>query len=184
MKKFLLFIAFLMPMALLAQENEEKSSSKTVEFLSKDGSFFKKEFYDQPTIGISYNKIGCQILIITDMKTNEKIGCLRLTTYSGEDSYIGTLDSDEIDACIQCLDKIQSDISLTTPETYTEAEYKTRDDVSIGTYWNDKKKEWINYVQTKRYSRSMSTVDKMNLPKLIQNMKDAKDIIIEKTKAK
>ncbi len=182
MKYFIFIIALLMPITLCAQENEEKSSSKTVEFLSKDGSFLKKEFYDQPTVGSSYNRIDCQVLIITDMKTNQKIGCLRLTTYYGEDEYIGTLDTDEIDACILCLDKIQSDISISTPGTYTEAEYKTRDDVTIGTYWNDKKKEWVNYVRTKRYSRSMSTVDKSNLPKLIQNMKDAKEIIVEKTK--
>ena len=66
MKKLLLMIALMMPMVLLAQEQKEKSSSKTVEFLSKDGSFFKKEFYDLSTVGSSYNKIDCQVLIITD----------------------------------------------------------------------------------------------------------------------
>ena len=39
MKKLLLLIALMMPIALYAQEQKEKSSSKTVEFLSKDGSF-------------------------------------------------------------------------------------------------------------------------------------------------
>ena len=187
MKKLLLLIALLMPMALLAQEQKEKSSSKTVEFLSKDGSFFKKEFYDQPTVGGSYNKIDCQVLIITDMKSNEKRGCLRLTTHypssSGNDDYIGTLDPDELDACVMCLEKIQSDITPTTPATYTEAEYKTRDGVQIGTYWNRRKSEWVIYVQTKNYtSRSMSTVDTSNLPSLIQNLKDAKGMIVAKCK--
>lgn len=187
MKKFLLLIVLMMPIALFAQEQKEKSSSKTVEFLSKDGSFFKKEFYDQPTVGGSYNKIDCQVLIITDMKSNEKRGCLRLTTHyptnSGNDDYIGTLDPDELDACVMCLEKIQSDITPSTPITYTEAEYKTRDGVQIGTYWNKRKNEWIIYVQTKSYtSRSMSTVDTSNLPSLIQNLKDAKKMIVDKSK--
>lgn len=186
MKKILLFIALLMPMVSFAQDQKEKSSSKTVEFLSKDGSFFKKEFYDQTAVGSSYNKIDCQILIITDMKSNEKRGCLRLTTHypsGSNDDYIGTLDPDELDACILCLQKIQTDIATTTPEVYTEAEYKTRDGVQIGTYWNSKKKDWVIYVQTKSYtSRSMSTVDLSNLPNLIQNLNDAKETIKNKTK--
>lgn len=187
MKKLLLLIALMMPIALYAQEQKEKSSSKTVEFLSKDGSFFKKEFYEQPTVGGSYNKIDCQVLIITDMKSNEKRGCLRLITHypssSGNDDYIGTLDPDELDACVLCLEKIQSDITPTVPATYTEAEYKTRDGVQIGTYWNKRKNEWIIYIQTKSYtSRSMSTVDTSNLPNLIQNLKDAKEMIVTKCK--
>ena len=187
MKKVLLLIALMMPMVSNAQEQKEKSSSKTVEFLSKDGSFFKKEFYDQPTVGSSYNKIDCEVLIITDMKSNEKRGCLRLKTHyptsSGNDDYIGTLDPDELDACVMCLEKIQSDITPTEPSTYTEAEYKTRDGVQIGTYWNKKKNEWIIYVQTKSYSsRSMSTVDASNLSSLIKNLKDAKEMIVTKCK--
>ncbi len=187
MKKLLLLIALMMPMVLLAQEQKEKSSSKTVEFLSKDGSFLKKEFYDLSTVGSSYNKIDCQVLIITDMKSNEKRGCLRLTTHypasSGNDDYIGTLDPDELDACVMCLEKIQSDITPTKPSTYTEAEYKTRDGVKIGTYWNDKKSNWIIYVQTKSYTgRSMSTVEMSNLPSLIQNLRESKDMIVTKCK--
>ena len=170
-----------------SQEQQEKSSSKTVEFLAKDGTFFKKEFYDLPTVGSSYSKVDCQVLIITDMKTNEKRGCLRLTTYYSSsvsnDDYIGTLDPDELDACIICLDKIQTDIATTTPETYTEAEYKTRDGVHIGTYWNDRKKEWVIYVQTKNYTtRSLSQVSSANVPVLIQNLKNAKQMIADKTK--
>ena len=187
MKQFLFLIALLIPVVSYAQESKEKSSSKTIEFLSKDGSFLKKEFFDLPTVGSSYNKVDCQLLIITNMKTNDKIGCLRLTTHyptsSGNDDYIGTLDPDELDACVMCLEKIQSDIIITTPDTYTEAEYKTRDGVEIGTYYSEKKKNWIIYVKTKGYtSRSMSTVESTNLPVLIQNLKDAKTQKKKKTK--
>lgn len=191
MKKLLLLIALIMPMALLAQEKQEKekSSSKTIEFLSKDGSFLIKEFYDLPKVGTSYDRIDCQVLIITDMKSNEKMGCFRLTTHypsgSGTDDYIGTLDPDELDASVMCLEKIQSDILSTTPTVYTEAEFKTRDGVQIGTYWNKtkNKSEWVIYVKTKNYtSRSLSSVDVSNLPNLIQNLKDAKEMIVAKCK--
>lgn len=188
MKKFLmlLVIVTLSLTTAFAQEAERKSASKTVEFLSKDGSFFKKEFYDLPTIGNTYDKVDCQVLIITDLKTNEKRGCLRLTTYYrssvANDSYIGTLDPDELDACIMCFEKIVSEITVAPATTYTEVEYKTRDGVQLGTYWNDKKSEWRTYVQTKAYSScSMSSVSNDNVSSLINNLKRAKQMISDKT---
>ena len=189
MKKILIFvvIATMSLTTTFAQETaEKKSASKTVEFLSKDGSFFKKEFYDLPTVGSSLNRVNCQVLIITDLKSNEKRGCLRLTTYYSSsvsnDSYIGTLDPDELDACIMCFEKIVSEITVSPATTYTEVQYKTRDGVQLGTYWYDKKSEWITYVQTKDYSpRSMSTVSKDNVASLINNLKQAKQMIAEKT---
>jgi hypothetical protein len=187
MKKIIIVLALIMPMLLCAQEKEEKSNSKTLEFLSKDGSILKKEFYDLPEVGTSYNKTQNQVLIITNMKTNEKMGCLRIiTTYpssSGNTDYIGTLDPDELDAAVLSMEKILNEILPTTPTTYTEVEYKTRDGVEIGTFWKEKKSEWTIYIKTKSYtSRSMSTYKSDELAKLIKNLKDAKLMISEKTK--
>ena len=97
--------------ATFAQEAENKTASKTVEFLSKDGSFYMKEFYDLPYVGGgSYKKVECQVLFVTDLKSNKKLGCLRLTTYDTQsafiNAYIGTLDLAELDACIMCFEKI------------------------------------------------------------------------------
>ena len=70
-----------------------------------------------------------------------------------------------------------------TAETYTEVEYKTRDGVQIGTYWSEKKNEWTLYVQTKRYSsRSLSSFKSDELTTLIDNLKKAKQMIVDKTK--
>ena len=187
MKKIIIVLALIMPMLLCAQEKEEKSNSKTLEFLSKDGSILKKEFYDLPEVGTSYNKTQNQVLIITNMKTNEKMGCLRIiTTYpssSGNTDYIGTLDPDELDAAVLSMEKILNEILPTTPTTYTEVEYKTRDGVEIGTFWKEKKSEWTIYIKTKSYtSRSMSTYKSDELAKLIKNLKDAKLMISKKTK--
>ncbi|MBE6260706.1 MAG: hypothetical protein E7107_07765 [Prevotella sp.] len=188
MKKILFVVVLLMPMFLNAQEKEEKSNSKTLEFLAKDGSVLKKEFYDLPEVGSSYNRTQNQVLIITDLKSNEKRGCLRIiTSYSsstsGVNEYIGTLDPDELDAATVSMEKILNEIIPTTPETYTEVVYKTRDGIQIGAFWKEKKKEWTIYIQTKSYSsRSMSTYKSEELATLIKNLKDAKQLIIEKTK--
>jgi len=187
MKRLLIVLALMMPMFLNAQEKETKSNSKTLEFLEKDGSILKKEFYDLTTVGKSYNATENQVLIITDLKSNEKRGCFRITTKyptsSGTDEYIGTLDPDELDAAILSLEKILNDIIPNSVETYTEVNYKTRDGVTIGTYWNEKKKEWTLFVQTKSYtSRSMSTFKVDEITTLVNNLKAAKQMIVEKTK--
>lgn len=70
-----------------------------------------KEFYDLPYVGGgSYKKVECQVLFVTDLKSNKKLGCLRLTTYDTQsafiNAYIGTLDLAELDACIMCFEKI------------------------------------------------------------------------------
>lgn len=185
MKKYLIFtllVAMLSVNAYSQEQQQEKSQSKTVEFLSRYGSFYKKEFFNLQTIGKSIDRIEFQVLIITDMKTNSKMGCLRLEKYFGDDSYIGTLDQDELDACIQCIEKIQADIINNNPDTYTEVEYKTRDGVSIGAFWSNESK-WEIYIQTKKYSsRSMTFVNAESIPKIIDNLKKAKEMIVEKTK--
>ncbi len=187
MKRLLIVLALMMPLFLNAQEKETKSNSKTLEFLEKDGSVLKKEFHKLPSVGKSYNKTDNEVLIITDLKSNEKRGCFRITTKyptsSGTDDYIGTLDPDELDAAILSLEKILNDIIPNTPEIYTEVEYKTRDGVQIGTYWSDKKNEWILFVKTKSYSsRSMSTFKSDEITTLVDNLKQAKQMIVEKTK--
>ena len=187
MKRILFVLALMMPMFANAQEKEEKSNSKTLEFMTKDGFAFKKEFYDLPEIGNSYNKTQNQVLIITNLKTNEKRGCLRITTNypsgSGNIEYTGTLDPDELDAATMSTEKILSEIIPTTPSTYTEVEYCTRDGVEIGVFWKEKKSEWTIYIKTKKYvGRSMSTFKAEELALLIKNLKDAKHMIDEKTK--
>lgn len=188
MKKLLIILALMMPMFLNAQEKETKSNSKTLEFLAKDGSIFKKETYKLPSLGKGYDKITNEVLIITDLKTNEKRGCFRITTYYtsstySTDEYIGVLDPDELDAAIMSLEKILNDIIPNEAETYTEVTYKTRDGVQLGTFVNSTGKEWTIYVKTKSYtSRSMSTFKSDEITTLIDNLKKAKEMIAEKTK--
>lgn len=167
------------------KKEEEASSSKTLEFMAKDGSLLVKEFYDLATI----KGVKCQVLIIKDIVANKKIGCLRLETAyyssysSSPDTYIGTLDSDEIDACIKSLKYLKDNLLSQPADTYTEAGYKSRDKVEIGAFYSVEKQNWSAYVQTKSYTtRSMKFFDANNLDSLASEMEKAKELIAEKTK--
>ncbi len=184
MKKVLLsFLLIGISIFSFAQETpkEPESQSKSVEFLSKNGSFILKEFYDVGKV----KGVTCQVLIMTNIKDNTKMGCLRLeTTYSSSyttDSYIGTLDVDELDACIQSLEYISNNLLPTTPAVYTEAEYKTRDKVRLGAYYNERKAAWSAFVYTTYSSRSCEFLDSSNITSLITIMEKAKNLIKEKT---
>ncbi len=97
----------------------------------------------------------------------------------GTDTYIGTLDSDEIDAAIKSLKYIAETLVLTSPETYTEVEYSTRDNMQIGAFTSDG--TWEVYVQTKSYtSRSMSTIKADKINEFIGYLEQSKQLITEK----
>lgn len=188
MKKFALIFATMLccsvAFAQSAKDDAEKTTSKTLEFLAKDGSFNVKEFYDLGTV----KGIQCQVLIITNVVKNEKIGCLRVekdyySSYSSSsDSYIGTLDYDELDACIKSIDYIKETLLPSQPEVYTESQYKTRDNVQVGAYFDTKKKTWTAFMYTKGHtSRSAAFFDSSNLTELSEIMARAKEMIKEKT---
>lgn len=186
-KSILLAIAaiFMACATSFAQQKEEESASTTLQFMKTSGSFMVKEFYDLATI----KGVACKVLIITDVVSNKKIGCMRLeTTYrssynSSPDTYVGTLDADELDACIRSLSYLKDNILSKDAETYTEAQCTSRDKVEIGAYFNESKKKWTAYVQTKSYTtRSMEFFEADNLEALAAEMEKAKAMILEKTK--
>ena len=183
MKNILFTLMLILSIPCFAQQNKaegEKSKSKAVEFMSQSGTLIRKDFYD-----IHKDKYGvtCQVLILTNIVNNKKSGCLRLKTeyFSsvGTDTYIGTLDSDEIDAAIKSLKYIAETLVPTSPETYTEVEYSTRDNMQIGAFTSDG--TWEVYVQTKSYtSRSMSTIKADKINEFIGYLEQSKQLITEK----
>lgn len=185
MKKvtLLLLLSIFVSASSFAQAKDEvpESKSKAVEFMTADGSFLVKEFYDLQKI----KGVECQVLIMNNVVSGKKMGCLRLETqypsqYSN-DSYIGTLDSDELDACIQSLEYIKNTLLPSAPAVYTEAEYKTNDGVKFGAYYN--KGKWTAFVYTKSYtSRSAVFLDVENIDSFIAVMQQAKTMIENKTK--
>lgn len=184
MKKLFVFILLAFTTLVSYSQDvpkEPESKSKTVEFMSKDGTFFSKELFDIKKI----KGVNCQVLILTDLVTKKKMGSLRLeTSYSSQyssDTYVGTLDQDELEACIKSLEYLVSEILPSTPETYTEVQYSSRDGVKFGAYSDSKKNKWQAFVYTKSYtSRSAEFFDASNITELIEVMKTAKQMISEK----
>ena len=186
MKKLVLFLslAFLSVCSFAqdkVKEDVPESKSDAVAFLTKEGTFLKKDFYDLKTVkGVEF-----QVLVMTDVNNGKKIACLRLITkYKGSyssDTYIGTLDYDELDECINALTHISNVLMPTTPETYTEVSYKTKDGVEIGAYCEAGKNKWTIFVKTKSYtSRSTEWFGSDNLPILISRLTEAKEMILLK----
>lgn len=179
MKKVLLVLAvMLLAISANAQtdKQEEASKSEIVKLLQKDGVLLRKDFYD---IG-KVKDVTFQNIIITDISTGEKTGALRLETsyYSslGTDTYIGTLDFDELEGCIKSLTYIKDNIITSLPETYTECEYKTKDGVSIGAFVRTTKKErkWNIYIRTRSYTnRSQELLEPDNLVEVIALLNQA-----------
>lgn len=182
MKKFFLFLSIMLSINVFSEEHT-KSESKTVDFLSENGTFIQKEYYELPKVkGIEFS-----VLVLTDLMSTRKMGCLRLKTkeyktYSTQE-YIGTLDADEIDACLQCLNLLKDKVITSSPSVYTETEYKTRDGVIVGSFYNTSKSQWTAYIQTKSYiQESFTSINSDNIPEIIDRLKQAKIIIAEKAK--
>lgn len=183
MKKFLSIAALMFAIVFSASAQESKDSepaskSTTVEFLAKDGTLLQKDFYPLGAV----KGVDCEVLIITDVLDGTKVGCVRLeTTYRSQyssDTYIGTLDADELDACIQSLNYIKNDVLNTKPDNYVEFTYSTKDGVRIGAFYNQTKATWTTYVRTKSYtSRSAEYFSSDNLDTLISTLESGKRII-------
>lgn len=188
MKKFVLCcfaICFLFGNAMAQEETgkSKPSESRALAFMESSGTFVKKEFYPLSTI----SRVKYDVLILTNLLNNKKIGCLRMTiTYSSSystDEYVGTLDFDEIDACVQCLSKLQNEILPTQASVYTELTYKSRDGVEVGAFYSEKKQQWEAYICTKGYTmRSAEYFNSESIPEIIANMQQAKTLITEHTK--
>ena len=178
MKKFLfsLLVAVLAIPAFAQSLEKDKSDSKAVAFSSRQGALITKVFYP---IG-DVKGVNFEVLLMVDELKQEKIACLRLKTYSSvtEDDYIGTIDADEIDACMQSLAYIKDKLLPTTPEMYTECEYKSKDGISMGAF--SCSKGWSSFDYTKSYtSRSAKFLKEEDLPVIIEKLSEAKQKIAE-----
>ena len=184
MKKLFILLVFLCSVAVSnAQEKEaEKSQSKAVLFEKSIGSLIRKDFYNLPKVSDVENNV----LILTDILTGTKIGCLRMETKpfsSSNETYVGTLDFEELDAVIKSISYIKETILPTTPDVYSEIVFQSKDDVKLGTYFNEKTKKWVVFIYTKSYtSRAATFCDETELSEMIEIMKTAKSKIQELTK--
>ena len=162
--------------------NDKESKSKAVQFMERDGSLLKKEYHNLGTV----KGIECEVIITTDLKNSEKIGCLKLKTTSQGFSYNGYLDTDELAAAIQSLEYVKDEVLPSTPNVYTEVIYKSRDNVVMGAYTitsnynNDYK--WRVFVKPNSYKGSFEDFNKKHIETFIEYLNKAQSIISENVK--
>ena len=210
MKNLFFFLLLIMPLQLLADEtnaNNDKSqkeanlkrenySSKTVSFLSSHSTFNKYEYYALPDVGKGGSRIENEVVIITDLETKEKIGCLRVSTRGGStlffrDKYSCILDLDELDDVVKTCEYIQSVVLETKAEVSTIIKYSTLDGLEIKAEWYtgvnygyyESAGGWNVILTTDPYySDAKVWMNMKYFPQLIQNLKDAKEVILSKLK--
>ncbi|MDY4740514.1 MAG: hypothetical protein SO293_04290 [Alloprevotella sp.] len=195
MKKLFILLVLLCSVAVSnAQEKETENRSKAALFEESKGSLIRKDFYNLPKVGGLENNV----LILTDIFTGTKIGCLRMEYYDDyNDLRAGYIDFEELDAAIKSLSYIKETILHTTPDVYTEFSFKSKDGVQLGTYFNEKTQKWVVFIWLRKWADFPVEVnaepkcssrkyalhcDVTQLSKMIENLKRAKSKIQELTK--
>lgn len=194
MKKLVAIIAaLLLASPAFSQHLECDTISNVERILNQKGVMLKKEFG-----GVIRKKTGSikipgscryETLIVTNLKTNEKTGGLRITAIfsymigntSKTDEYVAHLDPDDISECVSFMKKASAEYINTAPEKYTELVYSTSDGFLIGCFYdtNEKSPVWKVFLQTKSYTdRSFVAIDKDDLPVLIEDFENAYNSII------
>lgn len=181
MMKKIILLAILAIAAFIpsfAQEaDKQESKSNTVLFQERGNSLMERKYFDfEPIFGVEFQNI-----VITNVQSGEKIGALRLI--SGEyskvlnrpESFIGTLDSDELESFIKALEFMQNVVNTKeVTDVNTEYEFRSRDNVRVCIF-TSRKKVWELVIQPVQYSNRSSRYMKADkLPEIIEQVKKAK----------
>ncbi|MCQ2227154.1 MAG: hypothetical protein MJZ01_04485 [Bacteroidales bacterium] len=137
MAKILFVISLLIAFSssLFAQE---KSGSKAVEFMSCRDNLLIKEYHNL----VGPSDMDFQVLIVTNHDTGKKLGCMKIEKSNGSETFSGTIDYEEIDACIKSIDYVKTTIMTAAPKVYSEASFRTLDGVSFSAFYVEKNKKW------------------------------------------
>ena len=190
MKRIVIGIICIMFASVCFAQNEavnNETKSKTLAFMAKDGTLLQKEVHYLGNIKNVLDSISFEVMFIKDVLANLEIGCLRLeqansNKYSSDTyTYVGTLDYDEIDACIQSLTYIKS-IIKTLPEKYTEIEYKTNDNLKMGVYSSNKGWTFYIYIQSKKKNWYCRIDISEKIDEVINYLSQGKSIIESRNK--
>ena len=161
-----------------AQEaDKQESKSNTILFQERGNSLMERKYFDIGTIpGVEFQNI-----VISNVQSGEKVGALRLITsdYSSvlkrSETFIGTIDSDELESCIKALEFMNNIVNTQDiTEVDTEYEFRSRDNVRICIF-TSRKKSWEMVIQPVQYSNRSSLYLKADkMPEIIELTKKAK----------
>lgn len=180
MKKTILLaiLAITAFMPSFAQEADKpESKSNTVLFEERGNSLIERTFYDIGAIpGLEF-----QCITIKNVQDGEMVGALRVITHyynnvlKDTEEFIGTIDSDEMDALIKALEYM-NEIATTKEATdiITEYEFRSRDDVRFCLF-TTRRKTWELVVKPLPYrSHSSWYIKKSRLTDITELAKKSK----------
>jgi len=172
MKKLLITILIIPFFISVVAQDKEKVLSQADQFSARSGALIQKEFIE---IG-NAKALDIKIIRIKDLNSGSKISALRFeytypSAYSS-DTYIATLDSDEIDGLIKSISNIQNNVFNTTCSNYTEYIYRSRGGFEFGAFYSKEEQKWSPFVKLDKYTNKslypLKIEDIINFLSLIQ----------------
>ncbi len=175
MKKVLLTVLMASSLTAYSQVLEKKlETTKSEKFSQRSGTLLQKDFIDLGKVGDTEVKI----LKIKDLNNNESISSVRFEkqgygTYA--DTYINSIDKDEVDGLIISIKNLLGNVLKTTPSTYTEVTYSSRGGFSLGSYFEVEKSKWKSFLQVEKHTnKSMAILSESDLQNLLNLLEEAK----------
>lgn len=200
-KILLLTVLLLVGFSTYAQNITNIAYSPNVaEFVNKSGDYLIKDIYP-----IDKSKLELKVVILTDFETKEKIGYLDYTSENTSSNmtsallggvisyYTSSIDYDEIQLCIDCLEYARENLLGTKPDAVISAfYYTTKGRGRFGVKWQDWDRSnglpssWRVFVNADPLGRvefeKSANLSGRAADKIIEALKTAKTLIEEKTK--
>ena len=154
MKKVLLWIAMLIPMASFAQKAEDaKKLTKFEEFTSKTGSIVKFVDVNLPRLSLSYGSLETGIRTLKS-GTNAYFYRLEKAETSSSVAKIAMIEYSDLVEINKALVKLSSEVEsdIAANPDYLENKFRTVDGFEVGYYVSKGEANW--FMKLERYSSS------------------------------
>lgn len=140
MKKLLLLIALMMPMASFAQGEEKKDKTTFEKFTSSIGSIVKFIDYKMPVLETSYERAQVTVRKVTNNNSSQCFLKIEFTNYNKREysAFIAYEDVVELAKALEQL-KTLAENDGTGDANYLENKFRTKDRLYLG-YYIDKNK--------------------------------------------
>ncbi len=178
MKKLLLLFVFMMPMALLAQNESEKKLTKFEQFTSKTGKISKFVDLKMPKIPQSFmGSLETSVRTLMGEQSNLYFYRIEEEETSRSIAHIAMIEYSDLVEINKALTKLVSEVDAdcSANPDYLENRFITEDGFQIGYYVSKGKANW--YLKLERYTKS--TVFIKNAESLTSNFTAAQAKIEE-----
>ncbi len=178
MKKVLIIMAMLLPLATFAQKTEDvKKLTKFEEFTSKTGAIIKFVDVNMPRIPVSYASLAVSIRTLYSGASKSYFLRLEKEETSSSNARIAMIEYSDLVEINKALVKLASEVDadLAANPDYMENKFRTVDGFEVGYYITKKEVQW--YLKLERYTNS--NVYPKSRADIIEYFKDAQTKIEE-----